>query len=539
MKARGYNLAQAKKNAEQEVSPEQAAMVEAENQAEAAYDSGQEIYDRFEEAADEETRAEVQGEMKDIARAMEDAFEGVEDAFGAETECYMFHLNENPWGVIDDPTLTVDQQHAVINYVNAKNALEGVMDASNETADRKREDVKQAIKRRTHKNKDGKDDGMIIPARMKVDDREVYVVKGDGEMYPDGTGIDVHNSSESIIIMDPQTGEYKFTSPDQIAKVDEGISSEDELQKAYDAIDAEQQSIFSDMANVQHKNLDGTSGEVEEKSVTSQHGNGPEQDNDLSHENEWDNSGRSVAADTASGVEDDRDRSDIRVYEEGLGAERDAYSEYSERTRRNSEAERLIGYGNEPGQNNGRSSWTQGADTSLGVASNTTGSVEGDRDRSDIRVYEEGLGASRDEYSEYSERARREAESERLVAIARQHGQYVDKSEYGSLGTKYPKHTGESEVYTNKAEGKVYKIKDPAAKSPMKGGVQPEDAIYEHLVHNKYFPETRYQFEGISDDMGDLRIVLSQEYIHAVDNATDEQIEAALAERGMKPEGRY
>ena len=73
----------------------------------------------------------------------------------------------------------------------------------------------------------------------------------------------------------------------------------------------------------------------------------------------------------------------------------------------------------------------------------------------------------------------------------------------------------------------------------MKGGVQPEDAIYEHLVHNKYFPETRYQFEGISDNIGDLRIVLSQGYINAVDNATDEQIEAALAEKGLYSEGNY
>ncbi len=37
----------------------------------------------------------------------------------------------------------------------------------------------------------------------------------------------------------------------------------------------------------------------------------------------------------------------------------------------------------------------------------------------------------------------------------------------------------------------------------MKGSVQPEDAIVEHLVHNKYFPETTYRFEGISDDAGD------------------------------------
>ena len=69
--------------------------------------------------------------------------------------------------------------------------------------------------------------------------------------------------------------------------------------------------------------------------------------------------------------------------------------------------------------------------------------------------------------------------------------------------------------------------------------MQPEDAIYEHLVHNRYFPETRYTFEGISEDMGDLRIVLSQDFVDSVDNATGEQIEAALAEKGIYPEGKY
>ena len=173
------------------------------------------------------------------------------------------------------------------------------------------------------------------------------------------------------------------------------------------------------------------------------------------------------------------------------------------------------------------------------MAADSAGSVEGDRDRSDIRVYEKGLGSSRDEYSEYSERTRRDTEAERLISLARQQGQYIPKSEYGNFGKKYPKRSGESEVYVDRNSGKVYKVKNPYAKSPMKGAVQPEDTIYEHLVHNRYFPETRYTFEGISEDMGDLRIVLSQDFVDSVDNATGEQIEAALAEKGIYPEGKY
>lgn len=195
--------------------------------------------------------------------------------------------------------------------------------------------------------------------------------------------------------------------------------------------------------------------------------------------------------------------------------------------------------GNRPQQDNGGSVGPQGADAGGRVADDSARGVASNRDRGHIRVYEEGLGSPRDEHSEYSERARRDAEAERLVAIAKANGEYFDKEQQAALGDKKPKRSGESEVYINKAEGKVYKVKDPYAKSPMKPGVAPEDAVYEHLVHNKYFPETAYGFEGVSDEYGDLRIVLSQDYVDGVDNATDEQIEAALAEKGLYPEGKY
>lgn len=40
-----------------------------------------------------------------------------------------------------------------------------------------------------------------------------------------------------------------------------------------------------------------------------------------------------------------------------------------------------------------------------------------------------------------------------------------------------------------------------------------QDAIYEHLIHNILFPNTRYHLEGISEDADGVRIVLSQKYI--------------------------
>lgn len=159
--------------------------------------------------------------------------------------------------------------------------------------------------------------------------------------------------------------------------------------------------------------------------------------------------------------------------------------------------------------------------------------------RGDIRVFEQGLESSRSAYSDGSERDRREAESERLVSIAKANGLYIPITDTEKLGAKISKRTGESVVYTDTEAGIVYKVKDPYAKSAMKAGVEPEDAIYEHIVHNLLFPETAYTFEGISDQFGEVRIILSQKFINTYGHPTKAQVEEALAARGLKPETRY
>ena len=174
-----------------------------------------------------------------------------------------------------------------------------------------------------------------------------------------------------------------------------------------------------------------------------------------------------------------------------------------------------------------------------GVADDATQEVLGASNRGDIRVLEEGLDTSYREYSEYSERTRRTTESERLVSLAKQHGLFIPAEVTKTLTGKYPKRTGESVVYIDTAAGKVTKVKDPYAKAAMKSGVQPEDAAFEHLVHNLLFPETAYTFEGISEEMGDVRIVLSQDFIQNYDQPTKEQIAEALAARGLFPEDNY
>lgn len=158
--------------------------------------------------------------------------------------------------------------------------------------------------------------------------------------------------------------------------------------------------------------------------------------------------------------------------------------------------------------------------------------------RGDIRVFEQGLGGEHSWSDADSERDIRQAVSQRLVEIAQENGLFIPLANTKNLGEKYPGRTGESTVYIDEVASKVYKVKNPYAKSALKK-VAPQDAIYEHIVHNLLFPEAPYKFEGISKDVDGVRIVLSQPFIENKGRASQSQIEQALAARGLYPDGRY
>jgi N12 class adenine-specific DNA methylase/PAS domain-containing protein len=214
-------------------------MSEAESAAAAAYDQARLLWDKVEKG-DTDAKAEVDA----ITLRMQEAYQMCEDAFGADAEMRIAEINEDPWPLINNPELSEDQQDAVLYYVNAKAAMEGVMDASNEAADGKRKEVEANVERHTHK-----DMGVVQPATMKVDDKPVYVVKGNVVMLPDGSGIDVRNSDQSIVICDAETGEYKFASPDQLFSLGEAIDPQTELDEAYANIQAEHEAILRGTEN--------------------------------------------------------------------------------------------------------------------------------------------------------------------------------------------------------------------------------------------------------------------------------------------------
>ena len=129
--------------------------------------------------------------------------------------------------------------------------------------------------------------------------------------------------------------------------------------------------------------------------------------------------------------------------------------------------------------------------------------------------------------------------SELLIGYAKDNGFYIDPKTFSRFGEKYHGHTGESIVYIDKRNGRVVKIKDPFAKGAMKGDT-PENILDEVLAHNELFPNTPYTLLGISEHLGDVRLVLEQPFVDtAWDEATEADIAAYLQERGFNKSDKY
>ena len=207
--------------------------------AAAIYDQSRLLWDKVEQG-DADAKADVDA----IVLRMQEALQECEDAFGTDAEMRMAEMQDNPWALANDPELTEDQQNVVLYYINAKAAMDGVQDASNDAMENKRREVAANVERHTHK-----DNGMVQPATMKVDDKPVYIVKGNVAVLPDGTGIDTQNSDQSIVICDAETGEYKFISPDQIFNLGDAIDPQAELDEAYANIQAEHEAVLGGMEN--------------------------------------------------------------------------------------------------------------------------------------------------------------------------------------------------------------------------------------------------------------------------------------------------
>lgn len=163
---------------------------------------------------------------------------------------------------------------------------------------------------------------------------------------------------------------------------------------------------------------------------------------------------------------------------------------------------------------------------------------QADRDRSCIQMFQRRSdNQSYGTWQCYS-RAEEEAESARLIEIAKIEGLYFTPEESKKLGFLYSRKTGESEVYANEELGLVFKVNSPFAKRVLKD-LHPSDAIYEHIIHNILFPNARYNFVGITEYCGEVRIIKSQRFCYGSLLPTQQEIEKHLASLGLLPEGYY
>lgn len=192
---------------------------------------------------------------------------------------------------------------------------------------------------------------------------------------------------------------------------------------------------------------------------------------------------------------------------------------------------------------NGRVHWHEYRPDGGSVSEETAAGMARGADRSDIRVYEpQSDESARAGYflslPRTEQRARTEAESERLIALAKENGQFVERKDWKQYGERNPRTSRESVVFRSPDGRQHIKVKDPYALTAIKGN-NPEDAIFEHLIHNLLFPDTRYTFKGISEDLGDVRIILSQETVDAVRNATDEEVDKRMRDLGLRKTNPY
>lgn len=165
----------------------------------------------------------------------------------------------------------------------------------------------------------------------------------------------------------------------------------------------------------------------------------------------------------------------------------------------------------------------------------SAGAASGSGDRGDLERLSEGLATEQYGDNVGGSRTQQEEAGNHIIGNAKAHGLFIPLNETRGYGERKRKPTGESTVYINESEGRVYKVKDPFAKYPMKRHAM-SDVLYEHELHNLLFPNIAYRLEGVSEDIGEVRLVFSQDYLRdGFEPATQKQIDK-LKEIGVTDE---
>lgn len=152
-----------------------------------------------------------------------------EKALSFFTETELETIANNPVAHID--AYSGEHRDVLLDYINAKQVRDGMIQRVRDDIDSRIEESNTMVDSRTNT-----DTGMIQGATMKVDDRKVYIIKGNLVQYDDKSGINNSASSESVIIRDAQTGKIEIVSPDAILNIDDAIDPNEEKATAAEVI---------------------------------------------------------------------------------------------------------------------------------------------------------------------------------------------------------------------------------------------------------------------------------------------------------------
>lgn len=165
------------------------------------------------------------------------------------TDEFLADFDNDPVGTLSQvmgrDDFSEDEKQLALDYVNAKATYDGMIDRVRDDIDSRIEESNATVNSRTNRN-----DGMIHPATLKLDDRKVYIVDGTINMQDDGSMVDVSNSSESILVRDAETGKLEFMSPSDVLSTDESIDPATEKEAA-------QQALREQYAQEQSDHIDG------------------------------------------------------------------------------------------------------------------------------------------------------------------------------------------------------------------------------------------------------------------------------------------
>lgn len=158
-------------------------------------------------------------------------------------------IEENPIAALEfvngNEQWSDEDKSSVIDYINAKQVYNGMIQRVRDDIDGRVEQSNSMIDARVNRKT-----GMIQGATMKQDERKVYVLSGTLVPYTDGSGVSVTDSDNSIIVRDADTGGLEQVSPDAILAIDD-------VQDPYEQKELAAQSIREQFVREAADKIDG------------------------------------------------------------------------------------------------------------------------------------------------------------------------------------------------------------------------------------------------------------------------------------------